>query len=109
MRKQGQLTFYDSVTGKPLFIAPKNRTVDEFLAESKEIGWPSFTYEECVWKNVKIIGDGELISEAGTHLGHNLSLQLASEEKISRYCANLVSIAGPEPELEVVASAEVSA
>lgn len=35
-------TYYDSVTGKPLFIAPKGRTVEQFLEESKQHGWPSF-------------------------------------------------------------------
>lgn len=28
------LTFYDSVTGKPLFVAPVGRSVDQFLEES---------------------------------------------------------------------------
>ena len=38
-----QITFYDSNTGKPLFIAPsKNRTMQEFLDESRDHGWPSF-------------------------------------------------------------------
>jgi hypothetical protein len=30
------------VTGKALFIAPRGRTFDEFLKESKVHGWPSF-------------------------------------------------------------------
>ena len=34
--------YYDSVTGKPLFVAPIGRTMDEFLAESNSHGWPSF-------------------------------------------------------------------
>ena len=32
------VTFYDSVSGKPLFKAPINRSVDEFIAESKVHG-----------------------------------------------------------------------
>lgn len=35
-------TYYDSVTGKPLFVAPIGRTMDQFLAESNVHGWPSF-------------------------------------------------------------------
>merc|ERR1711933_558006 len=31
---KGPVTFYDSVSGKPLFVAPVGRTVDEFLKES---------------------------------------------------------------------------
>jgi hypothetical protein len=32
------VTFYDSVTGKPLFVAPNGRSVNEFVAESKVHG-----------------------------------------------------------------------
>lgn len=32
------VTFYDSVSGLPLFKAPINRSVDEFIAESKVHG-----------------------------------------------------------------------
>ena len=42
----GPVTFYDSVSGKPLFKAPINRSVDDFIAESKVHGWPSFRDEE---------------------------------------------------------------
>ena len=37
-----EINFYDSVTGKLLFIAPRGRTTEEFLAESQAHGWPSF-------------------------------------------------------------------
>ena len=30
-----EITFYDSVSGKPLYIAPRGRTWKEFLIESK--------------------------------------------------------------------------
>ena len=100
LRKNGQLTFYDSVTGKPLFVAPRDRSVDEFLAETKSHGWPSFRDQEVVWDNVRVLADGEMVSIDGTHLGHNLpdkhseigrSFQNAVP---NRYCINLVSIAG---------------
>ena len=32
------VTFYDSVSGKPLFKAPINRSVDQFIEESKVHG-----------------------------------------------------------------------
>ena len=85
------MTFYDSVTGKPLFVAPKGRTVDEFLDESKKHGWPSFRDEEVIWENVRCLGKvrGEAVSLEGTHLGHNLP-----DDKGNRYCINLVSVAG---------------
>lgn len=52
-------------------------------------GWPSFRDEEVVWDNVRCLSDGEAVSVDGTHLGHNLP-----DNKGSRYCINLVSVAG---------------
>lgn len=83
------VTFYDSVTGKPLFIAPINRSVDDFITESEIHGWPSFRDTEVVWDNVRILKNGETVSVDGTHLGHNLP-----DRKGNRYCINLVSVAG---------------
>ena len=82
-------TYYDSVTGKPLFIAPKGRSVENFIRESQAHGWPSFRDEEVVWENVRCLKNGEAVSVDGTHLGHNLP-----DHKGNRYCINLVSVAG---------------
>eukprot|EP00955_Chlamydomonas_euryale_P114033 366248-Chlamydomonas_euryale.AAC.6 len=87
--KGKEVTFYDSVTGRPLFIAPRGRTWEEFEAESRSHGWPSFRDEEVVWDDVRVLPDGESVSLAGTHLGHNLP-----DKKGNRYCINLVSVAG---------------
>ena len=84
-----EMTHYDSVTGKPLFVAPRNRKTQEFLLESRAHGWPSFRDEEVVWENVRCLKNGECVSVDGTHLGHNLP-----DSKGNRYCINLVSIAG---------------
>mmetsp|Transcript_12655 Transcript_12655/g.12733 ORF Transcript_12655/g.12733 Transcript_12655/m.12733 type:complete len:197 (+) Transcript_12655:55-645(+) len=84
-----EITFYDSVTGKPLFIAPKGRTMEDFLKESRSHGWPSFRDEEVVWENMRCLKNGESVSVDGTHLGHNLP-----DRKGNRYCINLVSVAG---------------
>lgn len=92
--KSKETTYYDSVTGKPLFVAPRGRSFEEFVKESKVHGWPSFRDEEVVWDNVRCLRDGEAVSLTGTHLGHNLP-----DRKGNRYCINLVSIAGaPEPD-----------
>ena len=88
--EKGQITFYDSNTGKPLFVAPQGRTFDEFVMESMSHGWPSFRDEEVVWENVRCLSDGEAVSLDGTHLGHNLPDWSGS----NRYCINLVSVAG---------------
>lgn len=87
--KEGEITFYDSVTGKPLFIAPRGRTFAEFQKESAKHGWPSFRDNEVVWENVRCLTNGEAISVDGTHLGHNLP-----DRNGNRYCINLVSVAG---------------
>jgi hypothetical protein len=39
VRNAGELTYYDSNSGKPLFVAPKGRTFDQYLAESRAHGW----------------------------------------------------------------------
>ena len=84
-----EITFFDSNTGKPLFVAPKGRSFEDFVRESKAHGWPSFRDEEVVWDNVRCVPGGEAVSVDGTHLGHNLP-----DRKGNRYCINLVSVAG---------------
>ena len=69
MDKGVSITFYDSVTGKPLFIAPRGRTMEEFKKESRSHGWPSFRDEEVVWDNMRCLADGESVSVDGTNLG----------------------------------------
>jgi len=85
----GEVTFYDSNTGRPLFYAPRGRTWKDFVIESKQHGWPSFRDEEVNWEFVRVLPNGECVSVDGTHLGHNLP-----DGKGNRYCVNLVSIAG---------------
>ena len=34
-----EVTFYDSVTTKPLFVAPRGRSWQEFIVESRAHGW----------------------------------------------------------------------
>lgn len=81
--------FYDSNTGKLLFTAPQERSMEDFLVESRTHGWPSFRDPEVNWENVRVLKDGETVSADGTHLGHNLP-----DKSGSRYCINLVCIAG---------------
>jgi len=88
-KSEAPVTFYDSNTGKPLFTAPKGRTMESFLIESQSHGWPSFRDDEVVWENVRILPNGEAVSVDGTHLGHNLP-----DRNGNRYCINLVSVAG---------------
>lgn len=89
LKQEKTLTFYDSNTGEPLFLAPHGRGVSEFLQESRAHGWPSFRDSEVNWDKVRCLRNGECVSLAGTHLGHNLP-----DKDGNRYCINLVSIAG---------------
>jgi peptide methionine sulfoxide reductase MsrB len=82
-------TYYDSNSGKPLFMAPQSRSFDAFLQESINHGWPSFRDDEVNWQYVRVLPDGECVSIDGTHLGHNIP-----DHTGNRYCINLVSIAG---------------
>ena len=68
------MTFHDSVSGRPLFTAPRGpgRDFAAFEAESKAHGWPSFRDAEVNWDFVRCLPDGECVSVDGTHLGHNL-------------------------------------
>ena len=83
-----EIIFYDSVTGDPLFTAPRGRSYADFIEESRRHGWPSFRNPEVNFSNVRVLRDGETVSKSGTHLGHNLP------DGDDRYCINLVSVAG---------------
>ena len=89
LKSKGEIVFYDSITGDPLFVAPRGRSMEEFVKESMSHGWPSFRDEEVVADNVRVLPDGEAVSTTGTHLGHNLP-----DSKGNRYCINLVCVAG---------------
>ena len=66
--------------------------LQEFLDEGKAHGWPSFRDEEVVWESVRVLPDGETVSTAGTHLGHNIP-----DQRGNRYCINLCSVAHQPP------------
>ena len=67
LNREGTTTYCDSVTGKPLFVAPLGRSMKAFLEESAVHGWPSFRDEEVVWENVRILSDGEAVSVVSFH------------------------------------------
>ncbi len=87
----GPVEFFDPNDGQRLFFLPGSgkRSAKDFLAESKSHGWPSFRDDEVDWDRVRVLKDGEVVSLAGSHLGHNIP-----DRTGNRYCINLVSIAG---------------
>ena len=64
----GEITFYDSNTGKPLFYSPRGRSFSDFVSESRKHGWPSFRDSEVNWDYVRVLVNGECISIDGTHV-----------------------------------------
>jgi hypothetical protein len=60
--------FYDSNSGKLLFVAPKDRSWKDWIKESKNHGWPSFRDNEVNWDHVRVLSNGETVSLDGTHL-----------------------------------------
>ena len=94
-RQHAEIRFTDVSTGKLLFVAPRNRTFESFVQESRHHGWPSFRDEEVVADNVRVLRDGETVSIDGSHLGHNLP-----DQHGNRYCINLVCVAGPAPDAD---------
>jgi len=84
----GTTTFYDTVCGLPVFVAPQIRTLSAWLAETEEHGWPSFRTAELVPGNVFVNGT-QVISKCGNYLGSYLP-----DAEGPRYCIDLVCISG---------------
>ena len=93
--KKAPLRFFDSVCGAEVFRAPVNRSLDSWLEESEEHGWPSFRTQEAVMENLVMMPGGEVQSVCGTHLGHNIP-----DAQGDRYCIDLVCIAGEENQVQ---------
>ena len=88
--KCGLTTFFDSVCGLPLFVAPQNRTFQDWERDTNDHGWPSFRPPEIVTKNIVIDIDGQHVySICGTYLGTYLP-----DAQGDRYCIDLCCIAG---------------
>ena len=68
----GEITFYDSNTGKPLFYAPRGRDWPAFVKESKAHGWPSFRDSEVNWEHVRLMPKCAARPPTGTSYGRGL-------------------------------------
>lgn len=96
-KKTVDMTFYDSVTGKPLFVAPRGRDLEQFKESVIANGWLVFNEEEVFWQNVECINDSIIKSKDGTYLGRKVphgAIVPGNKYYGGLYKINLVSIAG---------------
>jgi hypothetical protein len=92
IQRKNQIKFYDSKSGKALFLVPAesvHRTFDDFLQESLEQGHLCFRDYEVNWDRVRCTHSGELFSTDGTRLGFH-----APDASGNRYLVNLLAVAG---------------
>ena len=52
---RNQPSFTIPTLGKPLFTAPVNRSLQEWLQESRAHGWPSFRDAKVNWDTVRTL------------------------------------------------------
>ena len=86
-----KVTFHDTVTGLPLFTAPRGRSWAEFIAESKDHGWPSFRDDEVHLEHVRILPDGEAVSIDGT-VTHAAAARRSIRPPPVPVCARLIKV-----------------
>lgn len=92
VEQKGRIKFYDSSSGKCLFLVPKesvHRTFQDFMTESLDQGHLSFRDYEVNWDRVRCMQNGELFSTEGTRLGYS-----SSDTKGNKYLVNLLAVAG---------------
>jgi hypothetical protein len=91
VEEKGRVKFYDSNSGKTLFMVPREsvyRTFDEFMKESVEQGYLSFRDYEVNWDRVRCLEGGEMFSTDGTRLGY------CSPDAEGKYLINILAVAG---------------
>lgn len=92
MEQKGRIRFYDSISGKALFMIQNEnscRSFDAFLQESIDHGHLCFRDYEVNWELVRCIPGGEMFSTDGTKLGY-----YSPDAKGNKYLINLLAVAG---------------
>jgi hypothetical protein len=92
VEQKGRIKFYDSSSGKCLFMVPResvHRTFDEFMKESIDQGYLSFRDYEVNWDRVRCLQNGEMFSTDGTRLGF-----FSPDAQGNKYLINLLAVAG---------------
>jgi hypothetical protein len=92
VEQKGRIKFYDSISGKTLFMVPResyNRTFDEFMKESVDQGYLSFRDYEVNWDRVRCLQSGEIFSTDGTRLGF-----FSPDAGGNKYLVNILAVAG---------------
>jgi hypothetical protein len=92
LKRKKQVKFYDSNSGKTLFLVPAigvHRTFEEFMQESLDEGFLSFRDYETNWERVRCLPSRELVSVDGTKLGFH-----SPDEKGNKYLVNILAVCG---------------
>lgn len=84
-----QITYCDSVTGKHLFTAPTERSLDSFISESRKEGRLVFRDQEVNWEYVRVLDNNDCVSVDGTYLG-----KYDPDRFGNKYSINLACVAG---------------
>lgn len=85
------LMLFDSVTSKKLLRVPQARSFEQFLDESRKLGYLSVRDNEVMWENVRVLVNGNLVSVDGTFLG-----RVAPDQDGNRYAINLSAVSGKQ-------------
>lgn len=72
-----------------LFNGPLDRIIEQFCQDVNKNGWLVFRDADVNWEYVRALPSGEMVSTAGTHLGHN-----KPDKKGNKYIINLCAVAG---------------
>ena len=72
--ERNQPSFTILTLGKPLFTAPVNRSLEEWLQESRAHGWPSFRDAKVNWDTVRTLRVTARPSVSTGHILHTICL-----------------------------------
>lgn len=93
MDENGEVVFYDSVCGIPLYVAPRGRTFREFKEDTIAHNYPSFREAERIeGATYRLEGTEYVFSSCGTHIGSYLPED--SPWGSERDCIDTLCVAG---------------
>ena len=89
--KNSSANYYDTYNGKHVFTSPVGRSYEEFIKESRQLGYLSFRDDEVNWDNVRVVlWTADVVTTDGAPLG---KMSIDPNDK-NRYTINLSAISG---------------